>query len=203
MSPEEALELVLDKQENCGIDYMLTGSFASNMHGMPGTTYDADIVIKVEPSALDELVRSLGDEFYFSREAAREAVSSRSMFNVVHLETGFKVYFIIRKTRPFSEEEFSRREKGVFLGEPRWFATPEDVILAKLEWSQLGQSERQFLDAVNVAKVQGEKLDRSYLEKCEIGGVRKIVNCDTAFSLSPMSQLRNRRSISRLFRRIC
>jgi hypothetical protein len=39
------------------------------------------------------------------------------------------------------------------------------VILAKLEWSRLGYSERQFIDAVNVARIQGEKLDRTYLEK--------------------------------------
>ena len=164
MSPEEALQLVLDKLEGSGIDYMLTSSFASNMHGVPRTTYDADIVI-VEPDALEELVRSLGEAFYASREEAREALSSRSMFNVIHLETGFKVDFIIRKPRPFSEEEFSRREKGVFLGELRWFATAEDVILAKLEGSKLGESERQFFDAINVANVQREKLDRSYLEK--------------------------------------
>ncbi|MFO7737279.1 MAG: hypothetical protein R6V46_02290 [Desulfatiglandaceae bacterium] len=165
MSPDEALQFVLNKLEENGIEYMLTGSFASNMHGVPRTTYDADIVIEVEPGALEELVRSLGDGFYVSAEAAREAVSRRSMFNVIHLETGFKVDFIVRKIRPFSKKEFSRREKGAFLGESRWFATPEDVILAKLEWSKLGESERQFLDAVNVAKVQGEKLDRSYLEK--------------------------------------
>ena len=110
MSPEEALQLILDKLEGCGIDYMLTGSFASNMHGVPRTTYDADIVIEIEPSSLDEFVRGLGYQFYMSREAVREAVSSRSMFNVIHLESGFKVDFIIRKTRAFSKEEFSRRD---------------------------------------------------------------------------------------------
>lgn len=165
VSPEEALQLILDKLEGCGIDYMLTGSFASNMHGVPRTTYDADIVIEIERAPLDEFVRGLGNQFYVSREAVREAVSIRSMFNVIHLESGFKVDFIIRKTRAFSKEEFSRREKGMLLGESRWFATPEDVILVKLEWSKLGESERQFIDAVNVAKVQKENLDRSYLEK--------------------------------------
>ena len=176
MSPEEALQLILDKLEGCGIDYMLTGSFASNMHGVPRTTYDADIVIEIEPGSLDEFVRSLGNEFYASREAAREALSSRSMFNVIHLESGFKVDFIIRKPRPFSKEEFSRREKGLLLGESRWFATPEDVILAKLEWSRLGESERQFGDAVNVAKVQKEELDRSYLEKwAKELGIQKLL----------------------------
>jgi len=176
MSPDEALGLVLDKLEGCGIDYMLTGSFASNMHGVPRATYDADIVIEVEPGSLDEFVRSLGNEFYVNREAAREAVSSRGMFNVIHLESGFKVDFILKKNRPFSEQEFSRREKGVFLGESRWFATPEDVLLAKLEWSKLGESERQFPDAVNVAKVQGERLDRSYLEKwAKELGIQKLL----------------------------
>ena len=58
---------------------------------------------------------------------------------------------------------FAWREKANYLGEPRWFATAEDVILAKLEWSKLGDSERQYVDAVNVAKVQGERLDRAYL----------------------------------------
>jgi len=47
-------------------------------------------VIRVESGFLEGFVRSLGDEFYVSGEAAREAVSSRSMFNVIHLETGFK-----------------------------------------------------------------------------------------------------------------
>jgi hypothetical protein len=139
VSPEEALQLVLDKLEGCGIDYMITGSFASSMHGVPRTTYDADIVIEIGAGSLDEFIRRLGNEFYASREAAREAVSSRSMFNVIHLESGFKIDFITRKARAFSKEEFSRREKGAFLGGSRWFTTPEDVILTKLEWSKLGE----------------------------------------------------------------
>jgi len=98
------------------------------------------------------------------------------MFNVIHLESGFKIDFITRKARAFSKEEFSRREKGAFLGGSRWFTTPEDVILTKLEWSKLGESERQFVDAVNVAKVQKEKLDRSYLKKwAKELGIQKLL----------------------------
>jgi len=44
-------------------------------------------------------------------------------------------------------------------------ATPEDVILSKLEWSKIGASERQFADALQVARTQGQDLDLSYLEK--------------------------------------
>jgi hypothetical protein len=46
-----------------------------------------------------------------------------------------------------------------------WFATAEDTILAKLEWSKMGESERQFNDAANIAKVQKENLDVAYLRR--------------------------------------
>jgi hypothetical protein len=165
MTPEEALQLVFSKLDECSIPYMVTGSFASNMHGAPRATYDADVVIYVNQQSLEKLLESLAEEFYLSPEGAREALARERMFNIIHLETGFKIHLIIKKSRAFSQEEFTRREKANYLGEPRWFATAEDVILAKLEWSKLGDSERQFIDALNVARIQGERLDRDYLEK--------------------------------------
>jgi hypothetical protein len=57
-----------------------------------------------------------------------------------------------------------RRQEVNFLGRGRWFASAEDIILAKLEWTKSGQSERQFADALNVAKIRGKSLDRSYLQ---------------------------------------
>ena len=50
-------------------------------------------------------------------------------------------------------------------GENRWFATAEDTILVKLEWSRMADSERQFIDALNVAKLQRNNLDGAYLKK--------------------------------------
>lgn len=165
MNIEATLQNVLSRLDQCGLAYMITGSFASNMHGVPRTTYDADVVIEHDPKAIEKFVQNLGTSCYVSLEAVREAVRMRSMFNVVHLETGLKIDFIIKKARSFSQEEFSRRESASFLGQLRWFATPEDVILAKLERPKLGDSERQFQDALNVAKVQDKELDRAYLER--------------------------------------
>jgi hypothetical protein len=165
MTPEEALQLALSKLDECSIPYMVTGSFASNMHGVPRATYDADVVIDLDQQSLERLVERLGEEFYLSPEGAREALARERMFNIIHFETGFKVDLIIKKKRAFSQEEFARREQASYLGQPRWFATAEDVIIAKLEWSKPEDSERQFTDALNVARIQGEKLDREYLEK--------------------------------------
>ena len=70
---------------------------------------------------------------------------------------------IVRKDRPYSREELRRRRLIDFAGRPCWFASPEDTILTKLEWSKIGESERQFRDAVGVARVQGNNLDLEYL----------------------------------------
>ena len=164
MTLEDALQLVLSKLDDCGIPYMITGSFASNIHGLPRATQDADIVIETDAKALDRFLKMLGEDFYASREAAKEALARRGIFNIIHLPTGLKVDLIIRKTRPFSHTEFLRRQEVDFLGRGRWFASAEDIILAKLEWAKSGQSERQFTDALNVAKIRGKSLDRSYLQ---------------------------------------
>ena len=44
-------------------------------------------------------------------------------------------------------------------------ASPEDTILSKLEWATLEPSERQLRDALGVAALQGDQLDRAYLRK--------------------------------------
>ena len=165
MNPEDALEIVLDRLEECAIPYMITGSFSSNIHGVPRVTHDADVIIETELSILLRFIQGLGDDFYADSEAAKDAFAGNRMFNIIHLPTGFKVDLIFRKTRAFSKEEFIRRQKAQFLGQLRWFTSAEDIILAKLEWAKMGQSERQFSDAVNVAKVQGKSLDNNYLSK--------------------------------------
>jgi hypothetical protein len=165
MIPEEALQIVLNYLEECGISYMISGSFASNVHGVPRVTGGADVIVEADLRALLRFIGRLGDDFYADAEAAKDAFAGNRMFNIIHLPTGFKVDLILRKTRDFSKEEFLRRQHVEFLCRARWFTTAEDTILAKLEWSRIGQSERQFNDALNVAKVQGETLDRTYLLK--------------------------------------
>ena len=165
MIPEDALSLLLSKLDECEIPYMITGSFASNIHGVPRATQDADVVIETDRRTLERFLESLGPSFYWSMEAAMDALGRERMFNVVHLETGFKVDLIIRKSRPFGRVEFMRRQAAFYLGANRWFATAEDTLLAKLEWSKMAGSERQFSDALNAVKLQRDNLDRSYLEK--------------------------------------
>lgn len=165
MIPEEVLSIVTEKLGECGIPYMITGSFASNLHGVPRTTADADVVVEIDEPGVEKFAQALGEDFYFDVDAARDAIRNDFMCSALHHDSGFKIDFIMRKTRAFNLTEFQRRLSAEFLGRPCWFATAEDTILAKLEWSMISESERQFADAVNIAKVQRESLDIGYLRR--------------------------------------
>ena len=154
MNPEEALGIVIDKLNDNQRPYMIVGSFASNLHGVPRTTHDADVVLELDENSLQTFARSLGEDFYFDLDAAQQALQEKFLFSTIHLPSGFKVDFIVRKDRPFSRLGFDRRIPANFLNRRCWFGTAEDTILSKLEWSQKAESERQFRDAVNIAKVQ-------------------------------------------------
>ena len=78
---------------------------------------------------------------------------------------GYKVDLIVRKARPFSVEEFCRREPAELFGARVFVATAEDSILAKLEWAKLGDSERQIRDVSGILEVRAGALDRDYIEK--------------------------------------
>ena len=75
------LDLLLDvarRLEEAGLDYMLTGSMALNHYAQPRMTRDIDFVIALLLRDLDLLPRIFGEDFYFSPEAAREAIFHQS-----------------------------------------------------------------------------------------------------------------------------
>jgi hypothetical protein len=88
------------------------------------------------------------------------------MFNVIDNATGWKVDFIVRKNRPFSREEFRRRQALTLLGVPVFVASAEDTIVAKLEWSLLGGgSERQRRDVAGILETAAGSIDIPYVEQ--------------------------------------
>jgi hypothetical protein len=145
---------------------MLTGSFASSFHGAPRVTHDVDIVIAPVLGSLEALLRQFPtDKYYVSREAALQAYGAEGMFNIVDFATGWKVDLIIRKARPFSLKEFERRRPETLDGTEVFVASPEDVVVAKLEWAKLGESERQLKDVAGILDSRAGELDLAYVEK--------------------------------------
>lgn len=147
------LDLLLDvarRMEEAGLGYMLTGSMALNHYAQPRMTRDIDFVIALLIQDLETLPRIFGDEFYFSPEAAREAVLNQSCFNVIHNESLIKIDFMIRKREDYRIVEFERRQRIEVAGHPLWIVSKEDLILSKLDWARESQSERQLSDVENL-----------------------------------------------------
>ncbi len=168
MTPEEeALGALVRRLEGLQIPYMITGSVASSHHGRPRATHDIDVVIDPTPSTLEPLVETLASSgFYVDVERARDALRRRRLFNVIEDRTAVKIDLIIRKDRPFSVEELGRRQSADLGGLRVAFASPEDTILSKLEWShRSGGSEKQAADVAGILDVQGDRLDVAYIER--------------------------------------
>ena len=149
-----------------GVPYMLTGSFASSLHGVPRATQDIDIVIAPTRTQLLALIAQFPeDDYYVSRDAALDALARHEQFNVIDLATGWKIDFIIRRPRAFSREEFQRRRTVDLAGVEMDVASAEDILIAKLEWAKLGASARQIEDAAGIVRLQGERLDTAYVRR--------------------------------------
>jgi hypothetical protein len=166
LSLEALLALLAKVLGDEGVPYMLTGSLASSYHGAPRATQDIDLVVDATAEALLRVAIALrGSGLYVSDDAVREAVATRGMFNAIDPESGWKVDFIVRKDRAFSTKEFRRRREIQFMGLSLTVAQAEDVVLAKLEWAKMGDSERQLRDVAEILAVQGPQLDVIRIER--------------------------------------
>lgn len=163
--------LVTAALDALGVPYVIGGSLASIVHGMVRTTMDADILADLQPGHVAALVAALGDSFYVPDEALlQQAIERRGSFNLIHLGTMFKVDIFLPQARAFDRQQLARRiGERVASGsdEQLWVLSPEDVILAKLEWFRLGgeTSERQWRDVLGVVRAQAAALDAAYLRQ--------------------------------------
>ena len=166
--PIEVTLKVTQVLESLGIPYLISGSLASTLYGMVRTTQDSDIVAEMRIEHLQSFVSALQGEFYLDEEMIAESIQRHTSFNIIHRETMFKVDVFIPQPRPFLQSQLIRSQKQTFQFETEVsakFASPEDTILAKLEWYRLGGevSERQWRDILGVLNLQGDRLDFQYL----------------------------------------
>ncbi len=154
-----------------GIQYVVGGSLASSVYGTPRATQDVDIVADIRLFHVDTITSELAADFHVDADMIRDAIKRRASFNVIHLATMFKADVFIIQDDKWSREEMIRARVEQFdvpEGEVAIrFASPEDTLLHKLIWYQLGNevSDRQWGDVIGVLRVQGEALDGEYLDR--------------------------------------
>lgn len=166
-----ALTPVVEAFELLGVDYRIGGSVASSALGVPRSTLDADVVCEIEDEHVDAFVARLKADFYVDADMIRDAIRTRSSFNVIHLASMMKVDVFVKRGDAFSRESFARVVRKTLEDDPAAksfdLTTAEDVILRKLEWYEQGGrvSDRQWKDVLGVIAVQREALDYAYLEQ--------------------------------------
>ncbi|MFO0866852.1 MAG: hypothetical protein U0744_19805 [Gemmataceae bacterium] len=155
-----------DVCESQELAYWIVGSMASMAYGEPRFTND--IVIQLSPQQVAAFCSAFpSPDFYCPESTARTAVLQKFQGNILHSASGLKVDVIIPSDEDFSRSEATRRRRiaseGTFAA---WFASPEDVILKKLVYYQLGGgvSDKHIRDIAGMMKLQGVKLDMAYIQ---------------------------------------
>jgi len=160
----KVLSQITRQLESVGIPYMIVGSIASMVYGEPRLTRAMDIVIDLPLGAPKLAALFPFNAFYFPpEEAIASDLAERSQFSLLHHETGIKIDFIVRKDTEHARMEFERRRR-----EPFWksydafVASPEDVIIKKLQYFREGGSEKHLRDIRGI--LAHCELDLSYMQ---------------------------------------
>jgi hypothetical protein len=163
--PAELLAHLAASLELLQIGYLVTGSMATIAYGEPRFTNDIDVVVDLHADKIDAFcARFPAPEYYCPRHMVTDAIRKKWQFNIIHPASGLKIDVIIATDSDFDRSRLSRGERiatadDTFVS----FASPEDVILKKLVYYREGGSEKHIRDIVGVLKVQGDRIDRTYI----------------------------------------
>ncbi len=170
----EVLEAVVAVLEAAGVEYAITGSVASSLHGEPFSSQDVDLAVRMTAGQARRIANELPTRFYRSDVALVQAAENCGTANLIDTETGLKVDLAVLGPSVYHTRVFERSIADSLGGAGRSFSvvTAEDVILMKLTWRKDTQSSKQWENALGVARVKGARMDWKYLfEQAEALGI--------------------------------
>lgn len=134
---------VLQVLEKSQAAYVIVGGFAAQVYGSTRVTKDVDMIVQLEESHIQALVRAFPlPRYYADPHQMRDSIAKGILFNIIDTETGHKVDLIPLSMDPRNRSIFARRIRLAFedlsgrLVEA-WFARADDVIIGKLRaWDQ-------------------------------------------------------------------
>lgn len=157
MNPlEKALQAVIQHLEKENIPYMVIGAVACLAWGIKRATFDVDVAVWA-PLQEKELIKSLCLRFRSRTLDPEKFVQETFVLPLAVEETAVDIIF---GQLPFEQKAIQRALKVSFSGiEPR-VCSPEDLILYKI----ISDRRKDLEDVRELIRIQGKKLDRSYLD---------------------------------------
>lgn len=161
----DVLKDVVKRFDEAGIEYFLVGSLATMYYGRPRFTQDVDLVVRIKAKQVSQFENLFPIEEYYCppKEVLHDEVIRRGSFNLINQSSGIKVDIVIDKETDFYASEFTRRKKlTIAPGIEVFIASPEDLILKKLDYYREGQSEKHLLDIRDI--LVNIKVDEAYIK---------------------------------------
>lgn len=153
---------VIKALEAENVPYMLAGSFASMVYGIPRSTKDVDFVVELEEPAFSLLIKRLEPAFELDPQQYLETSTWTRRYILKAKHSTFKIELFLRSDDPHHLSQWSRKHTvfNSILQHQVAMPTAEDVIIQKLRWGR----PQDRIDAENVMDVQFQKLDWAYIE---------------------------------------
>ena len=156
------MRAIVDALEVRSIPWYLTGSEALAAYGEPRQTLDTDLVLATTTDALASLAATLDPRWTYAEPIH---VGGRWMASLIDRLELAKVDLVIRDPDQWGEEAMRRRLRWDHpVHGPVWVCTLEDLVLAKLEWSD-GTSELQLRDCRRLLALNRDCVDDPYLDR--------------------------------------
>ncbi len=165
---QEAILPAIEAYEKLGIRYVLTGSVACSIYGLPRAAQDVDMLAEFHSEQIAALFEHFSHTYLFDQNAISLAIQQRTSFNLLHISRLVKIDVFLSSGS--FEEAILQRGQAVPLIEgrvPLKLASPEDIALTRLIWYRQNgnNADDQWNDILGLLKVQAPRLDLAYLSQ--------------------------------------
>lgn len=157
----KALRKITDVLNKEKIAYMIVGGFAVSFHNRARTTNDIDLILQIYPTHVSAILKYF-PEWQGFEEGFKENVKRGELFNITDFETGIRFDFMTYKDSDYNWTAFGRREEVNFFGIKCYVSSKEDLVISKLKWYNISESEKQLEDLKFLLLDKG--LDMSYIK---------------------------------------
>lgn len=182
MQADELLRFLVAALEDVGVPYALGGSIASIAYGEPRATLDIDVIASLDADNLAPFcARFPPGDFYLDPDTAAKAVRDGTPFTIIHPSSGMKIDVFSDKRDEVAKSQIERsRRLPALPGFTASFSPAEELIVKKMQYYQLGGSDKHLRDVRAMLDISGADIDvgriQDWVDRLGLGDVWGMVS---------------------------